>query len=187
MCLLASLLLAAASVFRSRRAPPTSQESPRAVSASERACGRLLLAYALHYLPYFLLGRQLYVHHYYPALYFNCLLSGAVVDIFISRIRSSSSHVKVECRVDIIKKNVWVPSVDIYSPLSDLCCPSNLPITVQGVCVLAVAGLLYCGGLVTTFLHFSPTVYGMEGGKENYAKLPNSSYHHLHWVSSWDL
>ena len=68
------------------------------MSSSELACGRLLLAYALHYLPYFLLGRQLYVHHYYPALYFNCLLSGAVVDIFISRIRSSSSHVKVECR-----------------------------------------------------------------------------------------
>ena len=55
------------------------------------------------------------------------------------------------------------------------------------MCVLGVVGLLYCGGLVTTFLHFSPTVYGMEGGKENYAKLPNSSYHHLHWVSSWDL
>ena len=96
MCLLASLLLAAASVFLTRRAAPASSESQRAVSASERACGPLLLAYALHYLPYFLLGRQLYVHHYYPALYFNCLLSGAVVDIFISRIRSSSSHVKVE-------------------------------------------------------------------------------------------
>ena len=78
----------------------------------------------------------------------------------------------------------------LFTPLrltSLLCCPPNLPIAVQGVCVLGVAGLLYCGGLVTTFLHFSPTVYGMEGGKENYAKLPNSSYHHLHWLSSWDL
>ena len=88
------------------------------MSASERACGRLLLAYALHYLPYFLLGRQLYVHHYYPALYFNCLLSGAVVDIFVSRIRSSSSHVKVGAlQIDINQEKRMCSSLDIYLPL----------------------------------------------------------------------
>ena len=41
--------------------------------------------------------------------------------------------------------------------------------------------------LVGSFLYFSPTVYGMEGDEENYAKSPNSTYHYLHWIDTWDL
>lgn len=40
------------------------------------ACFWLFLGWALHYLPFFAMGRVLYFHHYFPALIFNSLLSG---------------------------------------------------------------------------------------------------------------
>jgi len=40
----------------------------------------LLLGYALHYLPFYLMGRILYFHHYFPALLFGCMFTGVVTD-----------------------------------------------------------------------------------------------------------
>ncbi|TIB18164.1 hypothetical protein E3P92_00756 [Wallemia ichthyophaga] len=37
--------------------------------------------WALHYLPFFLLARQLFVHHYLPALFFSVLLTAVVFDM----------------------------------------------------------------------------------------------------------
>jgi len=41
-----------------------------------------LLGWGLHYLPFFIMGRVLYVHHYLPALYFAILVEGFVFDHF---------------------------------------------------------------------------------------------------------
>lgn len=38
----------------------------------------LLLGWALHYLPFYLMGRVLYFHHYFPALIFSIMLGGMV-------------------------------------------------------------------------------------------------------------
>ncbi|KAG0725971.1 Protein O-mannosyl-transferase 2 [Chionoecetes opilio] len=40
------------------------------------ACGWLALAWALHYLPFYAMGRILYFHHYFPALLFSSMLTG---------------------------------------------------------------------------------------------------------------
>ena len=37
------------------------------------AVGVTVLGWALHYLPFFLMKRQLFLHHYFPALYFGVL------------------------------------------------------------------------------------------------------------------
>jgi len=41
----------------------------------------LVIGWALHYLPFFIMQRQLFLHHYFPALYCAILLLGAVFDL----------------------------------------------------------------------------------------------------------
>ncbi|KAK4049599.1 Dolichyl-phosphate-mannose--protein mannosyltransferase 1 [Microbotryomycetes sp. JL201] len=57
------------------------------VSTYDRLCGVLALGWALHYFPFFLMGRQLFLHHYLPALYFAILLLAVVFDLATSRLR----------------------------------------------------------------------------------------------------
>merc|ERR550525_2266926 len=45
------------------------------------ACAKLLGAWAVHYLPFFFMHRILYLHHYFPAVYFSCLLTGVLADL----------------------------------------------------------------------------------------------------------
>lgn len=45
------------------------------------------LAWLSHYLPFVLMGRVTYVHHYVPALYFAMLIFGFVVDFFLKSAR----------------------------------------------------------------------------------------------------
>lgn len=50
-------------------------------------CGFLFLGWALHYLPFYLMARQLFLHHYFPALYFAILLACSVFDLVTSTLR----------------------------------------------------------------------------------------------------
>ncbi|XP_071453638.1 protein O-mannosyl-transferase 2 [Hetaerina americana] len=50
------------------------------------ACGWLFIGWALHYVPFWAMGRVLYFHHYFPALIFNSLLSGVIVDYLVKNI-----------------------------------------------------------------------------------------------------
>ncbi|XP_037072473.1 protein O-mannosyl-transferase 2-like isoform X2 [Pollicipes pollicipes] len=49
-----------------------------------RACLWLLLAWAVHYLPFWTMSRILYFHHYFPALCYSCMLSGVVLDFLLT-------------------------------------------------------------------------------------------------------
>ncbi|ODV92793.1 glycosyltransferase family 39 protein [Tortispora caseinolytica NRRL Y-17796] len=44
--------------------------------------GSTFTAWALHYFPFFLMGRQLFLHHYLPALYFAILAIVLTIDIY---------------------------------------------------------------------------------------------------------
>ncbi|KAJ3751469.1 hypothetical protein DFH05DRAFT_1570344 [Lentinula detonsa] len=46
----------------------------------DNLCGFLFMVWALHYGPFWIMGRQLFLHHYFPALYFAILLSCGVFD-----------------------------------------------------------------------------------------------------------
>ncbi|KAF8876174.1 glycosyltransferase family 39 protein [Infundibulicybe gibba] len=50
-------------------------------------CGFLFVGWSLHYFPFFLMGRQLFLHHYFPALYFAILLSCGVFDLATTALR----------------------------------------------------------------------------------------------------
>ncbi|GAK67607.1 glycosyltransferase family 39 protein [Moesziomyces antarcticus] len=53
----------------------------------DQTCGFLVLGWALHYLPFFLMHRQLFLHHYLPALYFSILVAAVVLDFATSTLR----------------------------------------------------------------------------------------------------
>jgi dolichyl-phosphate-mannose-protein mannosyltransferase len=50
-------------------------------------CGFLTLGWGLHYFPFFLMSRQLFLHHYFPALYFAILLLCGIFDLATSTLR----------------------------------------------------------------------------------------------------
>ncbi|CAB4004592.1 Hypothetical predicted protein [Paramuricea clavata] len=52
--------------------------------------GWLLLGWALHYFPFFLMGRVLYFHHYFPAYLFSAMIAGIVLEYFFE---SASSFI----------------------------------------------------------------------------------------------
>jgi dolichyl-phosphate-mannose--protein O-mannosyl transferase len=54
------------------------------------SAGWLYLGWCLHYLPFFLMSRDLYVHHYYPALVFSTCLSGVLVDLGVRRLAAKA-------------------------------------------------------------------------------------------------
>ncbi|KAK5940523.1 Dolichyl-phosphate-mannose--protein mannosyltransferase 4 [Knufia obscura] len=46
--------------------------------------GFFFLCWALHYFPFYLMGRQLFLHHYLPAHLASCLVSGALVEFIFN-------------------------------------------------------------------------------------------------------
>ncbi|KAI6636763.1 hypothetical protein MCOR14_005107 [Pyricularia oryzae] len=49
--------------------------------------GSSVLGWALHYFPFYLMQRQLFLHHYFPALYFAIMAWCQVMDFSLSRFR----------------------------------------------------------------------------------------------------
>ncbi|XP_077999792.1 LOW QUALITY PROTEIN: protein O-mannosyl-transferase 2-like [Glandiceps talaboti] len=52
------------------------------------SCCWLLLGWALHYFPFYLMGRVLYFHHYFPAMLYNSMLTGILLDYLLTRLQS---------------------------------------------------------------------------------------------------
>lgn len=59
--------------------------------------GFFFLAWATHYFPFFLMGRQLFLHHYLPAHLASCLVVGSLVEfVFNNESTLSEETVYVE-------------------------------------------------------------------------------------------
>jgi dolichyl-phosphate-mannose-protein mannosyltransferase len=61
------------------------------LSAYLRSASWLYLGWCLHYLPFFLMGRALYIHHYYPALVFSTCLTGVLLDLGLDKLANTSA------------------------------------------------------------------------------------------------
>ena len=51
----------------------------------------LFVGWSLHYLPFFLMGRVLYFHHYFPAFLYNAMLTGVVVEFVLQSVSTAVS------------------------------------------------------------------------------------------------
>lgn len=76
-------------------------------------CGFLFIGWGLHYFPFFLMGRQLFLHHYFPALYFAILLSCSVFDLLTSTLRP---RMRLQIAGVLIILAIW--NFQYYSPLT---------------------------------------------------------------------
>ncbi|KAA1476640.1 glycosyltransferase family 39 protein [Dentipellis sp. KUC8613] len=76
-------------------------------------CGFLFVGWGLHYFPFFIMGRQLFLHHYFPALYFAILLLCAVFDFITSTLRP---RVRLQVAAVIAILAIW--NFAIFSPLA---------------------------------------------------------------------
>jgi len=76
-------------------------------------CGFLFLGWFLHYFPFYLMGRQLFLHHYLPALYFGILLLSSVFDLLTSSLRP---RVRLQIAGVLIILAIW--NFAYFSPLA---------------------------------------------------------------------
>jgi len=67
-------------------------------------CGFLFFGWSLHYFPFFLMARQLFLHHYFPALYFAILLSCGIFDLITSTLRP---RVRLQIAAVLIVLAIW--------------------------------------------------------------------------------
>ncbi|KAI8848349.1 hypothetical protein BC829DRAFT_394251, partial [Chytridium lagenaria] len=59
------------------------------------SCFLLFSGWFFHYFPFFLMSRQLFLHHYFPALYFAILLIGGLFELLTIRYESRSRWILV--------------------------------------------------------------------------------------------
>lgn len=79
----------------------------------DQTAGFLALGWAMHFFPFFLMNRQLFVHHYLPALYFAILLMAVLFDLLTSGLRPKYRFLAASILVAIAAL-----SYSTYAPLT---------------------------------------------------------------------
>jgi len=102
VCVGVFLLLALVIAMRVKRGLKD-HDSPH-VQRFENVGRMLTVAWALHFAPFFLMKRQLFLHHYLPALYFSMLLTGVVFDFIFGR---APRPVRVSALVIVVAVVAW--------------------------------------------------------------------------------
>jgi dolichyl-phosphate-mannose-protein mannosyltransferase len=72
-------------LLRQKRGCKDFQDS--AIIFYDQTAGFLALGWMMHFLPFFAMHRQLFIHHYLPALYFSILLFAVIFDVITSALR----------------------------------------------------------------------------------------------------
>ncbi|KAL0819896.1 hypothetical protein ABMA28_007908 [Loxostege sticticalis] len=85
------------------------------------AAGWTFIGWALHYVPFWAMGRVLYFHHYFPALVFSSMLTGILTEYLLSSIRSYLSpelgRTMYHCIIGLVLSTT-VYSFYLFSPLA---------------------------------------------------------------------
>jgi hypothetical protein len=79
----------------------------------ESNAGFFFIGWCCHYFPFFLMKRQLFLHHYFPALYYAVLLIGVGFDLVTIRLKTRERYI-----VAIMFLLVAVYVFSLLSPLT---------------------------------------------------------------------
>lgn len=79
----------------------------------ESSAGFYVVGWLLHYLPFYLMDRQLFSHHYLPALYFSILVLSTGLDLVFTRFSPKSRLLCV-----VILATLVISAFRIYAPIT---------------------------------------------------------------------
>ncbi|OLL24886.1 Dolichyl-phosphate-mannose--protein mannosyltransferase 4 [Neolecta irregularis DAH-3] len=122
--------------------------------------GFFFLAWAAHYFPFFLMGRQLFLHHYLPAHLASSLVSGALFQfLFTSTVEGPVSQRFVQGKPAVVSQRIKMPLL--------------------AYCFAA----LIISGLVGGFIFFAPFTYGTPGlDVDGILRRKLLDTYELHWA-----
>ncbi|KAK1813577.1 Dolichyl-phosphate-mannose--protein mannosyltransferase 4 [Friedmanniomyces endolithicus] len=123
--------------------------------------GFFLLLWAAHYAPFFIMGRQLFLHHYLPAHLASALVAGAVVE-FITNIEPPELANFTEAQlVEAKKGSTRTQATQAEGVLRSR--PIRERVGGQSLLVTWAAAGVIVAALVGGFLFFAPLTYGRPG------------------------
>ena len=157
----------------------------------DRCMGFLFLNWAMHYFPFFLMGRSLFLHHYFPALVCNIYVAAGIVDFLSKLLGNGKIPDLFEEGTDKNEDGDHAPLEPRSQPLYIEFAWGKYPPRVRDYCnaqfgwthFIIVAALVIL--FVIGFYIFAPLTYGMgfgvvgEGLKQAMQKRK--------WVSEWDF
>ncbi|KAL2757122.1 glycosyltransferase family 39 protein [Sodiomyces alcalophilus JCM 7366] len=109
--------------------------------------GFFFLAWATHYLPFYLMGRQLFLHHYLPAHLASCLVAGSLIEFVFTAEPAEERPRDVKAQTGGVKQHL--------SARERLAGQSMMGVWIACGVVLAVA--------VAGWYFFLPLTYGYPG------------------------
>lgn len=114
--------------------------------------GFFFLAWALHYFPFYLMGRQLFLHHYLPAHLASCLVTGALLEFVFNMepltVEEASTVVKGGKHEVVVQKS--------HLPARERLAGQNL------LAAWAAAGVIL-SVVIGGWYYFLPLTYGYPG------------------------
>ncbi|KAK9451414.1 Dolichyl-phosphate-mannose-protein mannosyltransferase-domain-containing protein [Limtongia smithiae] len=123
------------------------------------SAGFFLLAWACHYLPFYVMGRQLFLHHYLPAHLASALAAGALLDFFYQN--PGVFPVTYPAETDSVPATTGGTKKNGDAKAQRL--PSLTTVYLPGTWVSwAVTGVIV-GFLYGVYNFFSPLTYGSPG------------------------
>lgn len=80
--------------------------------------GPSVLGWAFHYFPFFLMARQLFLHHYFPALYFAIIALCQVFDFGLNRVAALKQRPAIGKVIMLLFLTLSIAAFAIFSPLA---------------------------------------------------------------------
>ncbi|KAK5088079.1 Dolichyl-phosphate-mannose--protein mannosyltransferase 4 [Lithohypha guttulata] len=117
--------------------------------------GFFFLCWALHYFPFYLMGRQLFLHHYLPAHLASCLVAGALVE-FIFNVEPVLDDETVQAKKDKIVAKVPEKTRRAFVSASERMKDNSLLTTWIAVGVIMIP-------ILAGWYYFLPLTYGRPG------------------------
>ncbi|KAJ3149087.1 hypothetical protein HDU86_007030 [Geranomyces michiganensis] len=146
----------------------------------DAAPGFLFLCWILHWGPFFLQGRMLFLHHYLPAFIFSVMVTTCVIEFVALRVSDSVAAGTAEAKASSLSPVRLAPGAAALAAGAAPTPRSAIAARRQGGWTYWMALLLMFSVAAAGFAYFAPLTYG----------TGFSSLEHLRsrkWLSSWDL